>query len=73
LLTTASFIDLLYGAAKIGAIFAPLNWRLTARELAYIVSDCQPRAIWLALSLLACGRSCARLQVEHYLSIEGAH
>uniref|UniRef100_UPI0035B43A18 AMP-binding protein n=1 Tax=Promineifilum sp. TaxID=2664178 RepID=UPI0035B43A18 len=23
------YVDLLYGLAKIGAIFAPLNWRLT--------------------------------------------
>ena len=37
------YIDLFYGLAKIGAIFAPLNWRLTARELAHIVNDCEPR------------------------------
>jgi fatty-acyl-CoA synthase len=68
-----AFIDLLYGAAKIGAIFAPLNWRLTAAELVYIVNDCQPRA-------LICGpeftgvleEMMPHLQVEHYLSIEGA-
>ena len=24
------YLDLFYGLAKIGAIFAPLNWRLTA-------------------------------------------
>lgn len=34
---------LLYGLAKIGAILAPLNWRLTSRELAYIVGDCAPK------------------------------
>ncbi len=39
------YIDLLFGLAKIGAIFAPLNWRLTARELTYIVNDCQPKVI----------------------------
>ncbi|MBI5300566.1 MAG: long-chain fatty acid--CoA ligase [Chloroflexi bacterium] len=39
------YLDLLYGLAKIGAIFAPLNWRLTARELSYIVGDCDPKAI----------------------------
>ncbi len=38
-------IDLLYGLGKIGAIFAPLNWRLTSRELAYIINDCQPRVL----------------------------
>jgi len=38
-------VDLLYGLAKIGAILAPLNWRLTARELAHIVNDCEPKIV----------------------------
>ncbi len=38
-------VDLLYGLAKIGAIFAPLNWRLTAAELAPILRDCEPKVI----------------------------
>jgi acyl-CoA synthetase (AMP-forming)/AMP-acid ligase II len=29
------YLDLFYGLAKIGALFAPLNWRLTADELSY--------------------------------------
>jgi fatty-acyl-CoA synthase len=37
------FLDLLYGCAKIGAIFAPLNWRLVPAELSYIVNDMTPR------------------------------
>lgn len=36
------FLDLLYGLPKIGAIFAPFNWRLTAHELAYMVEDLAP-------------------------------
>jgi fatty-acyl-CoA synthase len=39
------YIDLFYGLAKIGAVFAPLNWRLVARELVYIVNDCQPKVL----------------------------
>lgn len=39
------YVDLLYGLGKIGAILAPLNWRLTARELVYIAADCAPKAI----------------------------
>ena len=30
---SVAYVDLFYGLAKIGAIFAPLNWRLVAREL----------------------------------------
>jgi fatty-acyl-CoA synthase len=39
------YLDLLYGLGKIGAIFAPLNWRLTAHELTYIVQDCDPKVL----------------------------
>jgi fatty-acyl-CoA synthase len=67
------YIDLFYGLAKIGAIFAPLNWRLVARELEYIVTDCQPK-------VLLCGPEFAGLlaemrptiNVDHYFSLEGA-
>lgn len=40
-----AFIDLFFGLGKIGAIFAPLNWRLTSRELAYIINDLQPKVL----------------------------
>jgi len=39
------YVDLFYGLAKLGAIFAPCNWRLTARELAHIVTDCEPKVM----------------------------
>lgn len=38
-------VDLLFGLGKIGAILAPLNWRLSARELIYIAGDCAPKAM----------------------------
>ena len=40
-----AFIDLFYAVGKIGAVFAPLNWRLAANELVYIVNDCRPKVI----------------------------
>jgi len=67
------FIDLLFGLGKIGAIFAPLNWRLTARELVYIVNDLQPRVLICGpeyASVLVEMRS--EIDVEHFISIEGA-
>lgn len=39
------YLDLLYGLPKIGAIFAPFNWRLTAHELAYMVADLEPKVL----------------------------
>lgn len=59
---SVAFVDLLYGVAKIGAIFAPLNWRLVARELSYIVNDCQPK-------VLICGAEFAPLLAEMRPSI----
>lgn len=40
-----AYLDLFYGLAKIGAILAPLNWRLAVAELTYIVNDCEPKVL----------------------------
>lgn len=34
--------ELLFGCAKAGAIFLPINWRLSAREIAAILADAAP-------------------------------
>ncbi|MCB8923799.1 MAG: long-chain fatty acid--CoA ligase [Ardenticatenaceae bacterium] len=67
------YIDLFYGVAKIGAILAPLNWRLVAAELAYIVNDCDPK-------VLICGPDFVdtlaelrpQINVGKFISLEGA-
>ncbi|MCB8958760.1 MAG: long-chain fatty acid--CoA ligase [Ardenticatenales bacterium] len=40
-----TYLDLFFGCARIGAVFAPLNWRLVAAELSYIVNDCQSQLL----------------------------
>ncbi|MBK04307.1 MAG: o-succinylbenzoate--CoA ligase [Deltaproteobacteria bacterium] len=35
-------VEALFAAARLGAIFVPLNWRLGIDELEYILNDCQP-------------------------------
>nr|WP_263325164.1 long-chain fatty acid--CoA ligase [Neobacillus sp. Marseille-Q6967] len=37
-----SYFDLLFACTKIGAIFVPLNWRLSIPELQEIIEDCSP-------------------------------
>jgi fatty-acyl-CoA synthase len=37
-----SYFDLLFACGKIGAIFVPLNWRLSEHELNEILLDCSP-------------------------------
>ena len=40
LLNGLEFVESVFGLAKIGAIIAPLNWRLVADELDFIINDC---------------------------------
>ena len=39
------FMLLLGAATKIGAVVVPLNWRLNADEIAYILNDCNPTVL----------------------------
>ena len=67
------YLDLLYGLGKIGAIFAPLNWRLTARELTYIINDCQPRVLIYAPEFeTIVSEMRPNLSVRHYLKLADA-
>jgi len=54
--------ELMFACARLGAIYLPLNWRLTIPELAYILRDAEP-------GLLAVDDACAdhgeRLRREH--------
>lgn len=39
------FVECYYGAAKIGAVVVPLNWRLTAPELQFILANSSSKAL----------------------------
>lgn len=68
-----AYVDLLYGLGKIGAVFAPLNWRLTARELTYIVNDCRPRVLIVGPDFAPVFEEMREaIRVEHSVSLEGA-
>ena len=45
---SAAFVELFFAATKLGAILVPLNWRLAAPELAFMLADATP-------AVLACG------------------
>jgi fatty-acyl-CoA synthase len=67
-----AYVDLLFGLGKIGAIFTPLNWRLTSRELTYIVKDCQPKVLLVGPELVPVYNDMKSvIQVEHVISLEG--
>ena len=68
-----AYVDLLFGLGKIGAIFAPLNWRLTSRELTYIVNDCQPKVLIVGPEFVSVFNEMRdAIQVKNILTLEGA-
>jgi len=68
-----AYVDLLFGLGKIGAIFAPLNWRLTSRELTYIINDCQPKLLIVGPEFVSVYEEMrGETHVEKVISLEGA-
>ena len=68
-----AYVDLLFGLGKLGAILAPLNWRLTSRELTYIVNDCQPKVLIVGPEFVPVYNDMKNaIQVEHVIPLEGA-
>jgi long-chain acyl-CoA synthetase len=39
------YFELIYGAMMVGAVVAPINWRLAAAEIAVIIDDAQARLV----------------------------
>lgn len=71
-----SCLDLLFACSKIGAIFVPLNWRLSIHELKEIIQDCSPRFIGIHLQFkdlrdqfAYLGASCFEVGEESYENI----
>jgi fatty-acyl-CoA synthase len=70
---SVAYVDLFFGLAKIGAVLAPLNWRLVARELTYIANDCQPKVLLCGPEFVdTLDEMRSEIDVPRYLSLEGA-
>ncbi len=68
-----AYLDLLCALGKIGAVFAPLSWRLQARELAYIVGDCTPKVLLCGPEFAGATRAiCAEVPIPHVAGVDGA-
>ena len=69
-----AYVDLLFGLGKIGAVFAPLNWRLTSHELTYIIHDCQPKILIVGPEFVSVFQEMRDdIEVAYLISLEGAH
>ena len=70
---SVAYIDLFYAVGKIGAILAPLNWRLAGRELAYILEHSRPKVLFCGpefADTLASLRT--EVDMPAYVALEGA-
>jgi long-chain acyl-CoA synthetase len=47
----AAMIEIAHGAAWIGAIFTPVNWRLAAREIEYILRDSCAEVLFISADM----------------------
>jgi acyl-CoA synthetase (AMP-forming)/AMP-acid ligase II len=67
------FVDLYGAVARLGAILVPINWRLSAEEVAYIVGDAAPKVVIAetALQALLHDRHLALPSVKRWYGIGG--
>lgn len=57
-------LALLYACARIGAIMAPLNWRLAEDELAFALAHCEPAVLAYGPGLADAAAALARRRAE---------
>ncbi|MGQ0532329.1 MAG: fatty acid--CoA ligase [Caulobacteraceae bacterium] len=48
------YFELLFGVLKIGAVIAPIGWRLSPDEVAYIIEDAQAHLLFVGPECIAC-------------------
>jgi len=66
------YFEAFLGAARIGAVMTPVNWRLAPPEVAYILDNCQARVVFVAEGFaepLAKARAEAT-RIEHVIGID---
>ncbi|MBN6186286.1 long-chain-fatty-acid--CoA ligase [Aneurinibacillus sp. BA2021] len=72
LYNTSEFVVTLFAAAKIGAIFNPINYRLTAYELQYILNDANSQVLVYEAALADVVKQARELgtQVAHHVYVD---
>ena len=69
-----AYVDLYGAAARLGLILVPVNWRLSAEEIAYVITDTTPKAVVAGaeyLPIMEGARERLPL-VEHFFSLGAA-
>ena len=64
----AEFCDAMFGCLRAGVRFTPVNWHLTPEEIAYIVNDCEAKALFADIRVNEAAeeaaKTCANLKVK---------
>lgn len=68
MLNASEFLEIFFACGKTGAIMVPLNFRLAAPELIYILRDCVPRALIYSFDFIDKVKAikCADLPISRY-------
>lgn len=67
-----AYLDLFGAAARLGAIVVPVNWRLSAEEVAYVLQDTAPRVLIAAPELHALVPEALRQDMAAYTTAASA-
>jgi acyl-CoA synthetase (AMP-forming)/AMP-acid ligase II len=78
---TDKFFELMFGIAKAGAVIVPIQWRLATPEVEQILSDAQPRLLFIGSEQLEkvdqlCASGYPRdsvITMEHYQAWRDSH
>jgi fatty-acyl-CoA synthase len=67
----SDYYEILFACSKTGVILNTLNWRLAVPELAYILKDCQPRALIFEPEFAKTVSDLrSQIAVEHYIVLD---
>lgn len=71
-MNSTDMLDIQYGCWRIGAIYLPLNFRLTASELTFIVNDASPNAVFVDEAFAAVANELrSTTNVAHWIQMDG--
>jgi acyl-CoA synthetase (AMP-forming)/AMP-acid ligase II len=70
---TDRYFEAMFGAAKVGAVMVPVNWRLAVPEIIYIVNDCAAKILFVGSEFVELVRGMAPglTSVQRIIAIEG--
>ncbi|MDQ0338895.1 fatty-acyl-CoA synthase [Caldalkalibacillus uzonensis] len=72
LYNTSEFVIALFASAKIGAVFNPINYRLSANELLFILNDCHSKVLLYEGRVKDCVEKVKHLgsNVKHFIYVD---